>query len=231
MHDPVMMDRGFLSNRETTRKSFLHASWISIVCITLFGCLGVLAGAHALDGDTMNSVLVRMLGEWPMLLLSFALVVSAMSTLDSSLSSASKLIVVDMKLVYPSLLNGRIVMLLFMLLGVLCVFWGNKDLFSAVAVSGTASLFLAPVVFFCIFANRSDIPVWSYFAAFIIALTGAALYFLESSAHTQWLGNMHKYTKLLAISLTVLLLGCVLFWLGGKTNSKSQSMERLVKSA
>lgn len=50
MHDPVMMDRGFLADRQTTRRSFLHAAWISIICILLFGSLGVLAGAQAASG-------------------------------------------------------------------------------------------------------------------------------------------------------------------------------------
>ena len=43
MHDPVMMDRGFLSDRSTTRASFLHAAWISILCIIVFGSFGVIA--------------------------------------------------------------------------------------------------------------------------------------------------------------------------------------------
>ena len=218
MHDPVMMDRGFLADRDTTKKSFLHAAWISIVCIVAFGCLGVFAGANALEGDEMNAVLLRMLGEWPMLLLSLALIVSAMSTLDSSLSSASKLVALDMKLVSPSLLNGRLIMLVFMLLGVLCVFWGNNDLFSAVAVSGTASLFLAPVVFFSVFANREDVPVWSLLISFMLAIVAATLYFLESSGYSAWLGDIHKYTKLLYISAFVLITGCAAFWLGIKTN-------------
>jgi len=218
MHDPVMMDRGFLADRDTTKKSFLHAAWISIVCIIAFGCLGVLAGANALEGDDMNSVLLRMLGEWPMLLLSLALIVSAMSTLDSSLSSASKLIALDMKLISPSVRNGRLVMLVFMLLGLLCVFWGNKDLFSAVAVSGTASLFLAPVVFFSIFANKDNVPAWSLLVSFVLAVLGAGVYFLESSGHTAWLGDIHKYTKLLYISAFILMMGCTAFWLGIITN-------------
>ncbi len=214
LHDPVMMDRGFLADRETTRKSFYHAAWISIVCIITFGCIGVWAGAHASEGDTMNSVLLRMLGEWPMLLFSTTLVISAMSTLDSTLSSSSKLVVVDMKLVNAKVNNGRLIMLAFMLLGLLCVFFGSQDLFSAVAVSGTASLFLAPVVFFSIFANQKNIPNWSYLLAFIIAMAGASLYFLESSGHTQLLGEMHKYTKLLFISLTILIVGCGSFFVG-----------------
>ncbi len=216
MHDPVMMDRGFLASRETTRKSFLHASWISVICIVLFGCLGVLAGAHATEGDDMNSVLTRILGEWPMLLLAVALVLSAMSTLDSSLSSASKLVAKDMQWVSPTLFNGRIVMLVFMCLGMALVFLGNKDLFSAVAVSGTASLFLAPVVIFNIFMNKKNIPAWSFLFTFLMAMFGAVLYFLESSGYTQWLGDSHKYTKLLEITVAILVLGCSAYWVGMK---------------
>jgi Na+/proline symporter len=214
MHDPVMMDRGFIADRDTTRKSFYHAAWISIICIIAFGLLGVWAGAHAGEGDTMNTVLMRLLGDWPMLLFSTTLIVSAMSTLDSTLSSSAKLIAVDMKLVGTSVKNGRVIMLVFMLLGLLCVFFGNQDLFSAVALSGTASLFLAPVVFFSIFGKQKNIPSWSYLFSFVVAILGAGLYFLESSGHTQWLGDAHKYTKLLIISLVILISGCASFFAG-----------------
>lgn len=216
MHDPVMMDRGFLADRETTRKSFLHAGWISILCIIAFGALGVMAGSNAFSGENMNQALTRILGELPMLLFSATLVISAMSTLDSTLSSSAKLMVVDMKVMASNVFNGRVVMALFMLLGVLCVFWGNKDLFSAVAVSGTASMYLAPVIFFSLWGNKQTIPVWSYLGSFVLALGGAALYFTESSGYSALLGDAHKYTKLLWISLTVLVGGCLLFWLGEK---------------
>ncbi len=214
MHDPVMMDRGFLADRQTTRRSFLHAGWISILCITLFGSLGVIAGANAIDGDTMNTVLTRLLGDTPMLLFNIALLVSAMSTLDSTLSSSAKLVAVDMKAVSPTLLNGRLVMAAFMLLGLAMVFFGNKDLFSAVAVSGTASMYLAPVIFFSLWAGRQDIPVWSYVGSFALAIGGAVLYFTESSGYSAMLGEAHKYTKLLWISATVLAGGCALFFIG-----------------
>ena len=96
MHDPVMMDRGFLADRDTTRRSFLHAAWISMLCIILFGSLGVLAGANAQSGEAMHSVLYRLLGDIPMLLFNAALVISAMSTLDSTLSSSARLVAVNM---------------------------------------------------------------------------------------------------------------------------------------
>lgn len=219
MHDPVMMDRGFLADRETTRQSFLHAAWISIVCIIAFGCLGVLAGAHALKGASMNDTLMQLLGTVPMLLFNAALVISAMSTLDSALSSSAKLLAVDMKVMKMTLRNGRTVMAAFMLIGLLLVFLGNKDLFSAVAVSGTASLYLAPVIFFSLWGKRRDIPVWSYLLSFFLALAAAILYFTESSGYSHLLGNAHKYTKLLWLTLAVMGLGCLGFWVGEKTTS------------
>ncbi len=216
MHDPVMMDRGFLADRDTTRRSFMHAAWLSIICIMAFGSLGVLAGANVIEGESMNQVLTRLLGDFPMLLFSAALAVSAMSTLDSSLSSSSKLVVVDMGRLQPTLMNGRLVMLVFMLLGLALVFIGNKDLFSAVAVSGTASMYLVPVIFFSLWGGRTDIPQVSYLASFLIAIGGAALYFTESSGYSMMLGDAHKYTKLLWISATVMVTGCLSFWLGSK---------------
>ncbi len=221
MHDPVMMDRGFIADRKTTRLSFLHAGWISVLCILVFGSFGVIAGANAAAGEEMNAVLNRLLGDLPMFLFNAALVISAMSTLDSTLSSSAKLVAVDMRVVKPTIQNGRIVMVMFMLLGLAMVFFGSKDLFSAVAVSGTASMYLAPVVFFSLWAGIRDIPVWSYAGAFALAVGGALLYFMESSGHSQWLGEAHKYTKLLWICLTVLGGGILLFFIGGATRQPS----------
>ena len=227
MHDPVMMDRGFLADRETTRKSFQHAAWISIVCIVAFGCLGVLAGAHAVKGATMNETLMLLLGTVPMMVFNAALVISAMSTLDSTLSSAAKLLAVDMGVMKMSLRNGRAVMAAFMLIGLILVFWGNKDLFSAVAVSGTASLYLAPVIFFSLWGKRSNIPVWSYLLSFALAIAAAVLYFTESSGFSHLLGDVHKYTKLLYLTISVLGLGCLGFWIGGKTTPPPEKKDQI----
>ena len=230
MHDPVMMDRGFLADRNVTRRSFIHAGWISILCILLFGLLGVMAGSHALTGEDLNQALTRILGELPMLLFSASLIISAMSTLDSALSSSAKLAIVDMKLSTGNVAHGRAAMAIFMLLGVALVFLGNKDLFSAVAVSGTASMYLAPVIFFSLWGQVRDIPVASYFAGFLLAIGGAALYFTESSGYSALLGDSHKYTKLLWISLTVLTGGCIFFWIGMKLSGKAKSHNKPVAS-
>jgi Na+/proline symporter len=232
MHDPVMMDRGFIADRKTTWRSFHHAAWISMSCILLFGSLGVFAGAHAAQGQSMNDVLTGLLGEVPMLLFSVALIISAMSTLDSALSSSAKLVAVDMKLLEPTLYNGRMVMIVFMLLGLLMVYWGNKDLFSAVAVSGTASMYLAPVIFFSVWGNVKNIPQWSYLASFLLALAGAVIYFTESSGYTTWFnlafGIDHKYSKLLLISCVVLAGGMLAFFVGWATNQRLKTAAEAV---
>ncbi len=225
MHDPVMMDRGFIADRRTTRLSFFHAAWISIICIIAFGSLGVFAGDMKLAGEDMNSALSRLLGDLPMLIFSASLIISAMSTLDSTLSSSAKLVAVDMRIVEPTLRNGRVTMVLFMLAGLLCVFFGTKDLFAAVAVSGTASMYLAPVVIFSVWLKWDRIPTWSYLTSFVLAVGGAVLYFTESSGHSDILtplaGIAHKYSKLLLISGVVLAVSSLAFVVGHKFAPRS----------
>ncbi|MEM7619546.1 MAG: sodium:proline symporter [Pseudomonadota bacterium] len=224
MHDPVMMDRGFIADKRTTLHSFYHAAWLSIICILAFGFLGAYAGLNKLEGETLTTTLPRLLGTDTMLLFNMALIVSCMSTLDSTFSSAAKLGAVDLKATRPSVLNGRITMALFLAGGLLMVYWGSKDLFSAVAVSGTASMFLAPVIFFSLWMKKETVPTWSYIAAFLTAIAGAVLYFLESSGYVSLMqpitalfmepGLQHKYSKLLVISALTLVLGCAYFALG-----------------
>ena len=225
LHDPVMMDRGFIADRKTTMASFYNAAWISILCIMAFGLLGVWAGLEKQSGEAILQTLNRLLGDWTMVLFSMALIISCMSTLDSTFSSAAKLTVVDMKIGKPTVLNGRIAMFFFLLGGMIMVFVGTKDLFSAVAVSGTASMFLAPVIFFSIWGNQDQIPVWSYLVAFLTAMFAAVSYFLESSGYssliTAYTGLEHKYSKLLLLSAATLAIGCAAFAVGMLTGKES----------
>ncbi|MFT5420524.1 MAG: Na+/proline symporter [Candidatus Endobugula sp.] len=219
LHDPVMMDRGFLADRETTRKSFNYAAAISIVCIFVFALLGVFAGVLKADGEVLISTLTRLFGEPCMIIFNVALVISAVSTLDSTFSSASKLVAVDMNIIKPTPTNGRWVMLIFLMGGSVFLFFGSKDLFAAVAVSGTVSMFLAPVIFFNIWGKQRT-QLWPLVLSFITALAGGLLYMLESSGHTDLLqplfGYSHKYSKLLIICISILVVGCVSFYLGQK---------------
>ncbi|GAA3528826.1 hypothetical protein [Zobellella aerophila] len=219
MHDPVMMDRGFLADRDTTRRSFIHAFWLSALLILAFGMVGVFAGLHGGEDKDLLLTLERLLGAPAMYLLGLALVISAASTMDSTLSSASKLMVVDMKLSRPSAGHGRVAMALFAAGGLILVFVGSKDLFDAVAVSGTASLFLTPVILFNVLAGR-EVARWSFMVAFAAAMGGAVLYFLEKARYVDWIGPLtgveHSYSKLLVITIGILLTGIASFALGLK---------------
>jgi Na+/proline symporter len=222
LHDPVMMDRGFLADRETTKKSFQYAAIISIICILIFALLGVFAGVVKIGGEDLIATLTRLFGVPCMIIFNVALVISAVSTLDSTFSSAAKLVAVDMNIIKPTLANGRWVMLAFLVGGGLFLFTGSKDLYAAVAVSGTISLFLAPVIFFNIWGNQQT-HTWALLVSFFSAVGGGILYLLESSGYTNilslWFGYEHKYSKLLIICITILLIGCVSFYIGKKKHA------------
>jgi Na+/proline symporter len=217
LHDPVMTDRGFIADRATTRTSFWLAGLLGMVSIFAFAMLGVVAANHAGGAGDFQSALSALIGAPLMLLVNLALIVSAVSTMDSTLSSAAKLAVVDMGLARPSLRNGRIAMAACMAGGLGFLALGSDDLYTAVAVSGTASMFLTPVVVFSILLGR-EVATWSYLAAFAAAMAGATLYAIESSGGGNLVGALtgleHKYAKLLVICIGVLAVGNAAFALG-----------------
>ncbi|MEP2030057.1 MAG: sodium:proline symporter [Paracoccaceae bacterium] len=217
-HDPVMMDRGFLADSHTTKWSFLHAFWISTLCIIAFGFFGIqasLVGA-SYEGELLGTW-SQMFPDWVFVLLLLSLLVSALSTLDSALSSAARLVVVELGLATRSLTGGRIAMVVFLAVGTALTLWGNQSLFDAVAVSGTASLFLTPVLVWGLLLRR-PLPLWSYLVACGAALSGAALYFLRAM---DWavvlLPEGHKYEQLLMICIAVLIIGFFAVIAGGRS--------------
>ncbi len=136
-----------------------------------------------------------------------SLLVSALSTLDSALASAARLVVEELKLAPRSLNGGRVVMVGFMIAGAALTLWGNATLFDAVAVSGTASMFLTPVLIVGLVMGR-QIAQWSYFAAFAAAMLGAVAYFGRGWAmFAAILPEGHKYEQLLVICVVVLVAG------------------------
>ncbi|MEQ6885408.1 sodium:proline symporter [Salicola sp. Rm-C-2C1-2] len=217
LHDPIMMDRGFLADRDTTRRSFLRAFGISALLILAFGVIGVHAGQFAADDGDFLTTLDRLLGGPAMFLVGLALVLSAVSTMDSTFSSVSKLVVVDSGLLPRTLANGRRAMAGFAAGGLLLVFLGTDDLYAAVAVSGTASLFLTPVIVFCIFLSRR-VAGWSLLVNGVTAIAGAVLYFLEDSGYITLLAELtgleHTYSHLLVVTIGILLVGFTVFSLG-----------------
>lgn len=207
-HDPVMMDRGFLADQDVTTRSFLHAFWMSALCIFGFALFGVQAsviGAE-LQGGLLGTW-KSMFGQTVWFLIAASLLVSAMSTLDSTLSSSARLAIEELKIGSRTIFNGRLAMAAVMAGGLVFLLGDTKTLFDAVAVSGTAAMFLAPVIVLGLWMGL-DVPRWSYVVGFVAAVTGAVAYFFQSSPPVMAvLGQGHKYERLLVICVLVLMIG------------------------
>ena len=216
-HDPVMMDRGFLADRATTRAAFGHAFWLSALCIIAFGFFGIqaaLVGAEY-EGQLLGTW-AQIFPAWIFVALLVSLLISALSTLDSALASAARLVVEELRLSPRTLNGGRLAMVVFMVAGVGLTLWGNQTLFDAVAVSGTASMFLTPVLVAGLVMGR-QVSLWAYGVSFAAAMLGAAAYFArETALFAAILPEGHKYEQLLAICIAVLITGTLAVALGSK---------------
>src|SRR6056297_80114 len=218
-HDPVMMDRGFIADRATTRASFVHAFWISTLCIIGFGLFGIQAAL--VGGDYEGQLLgtwAAMFPAWVFAALMLSLLVSALSTLDSALASAARLVVEELRLAPRSLSGGRAAMLVFMGLGAVLTLWGNQTLFDAVAGSGTASMFLAPVLVVGLIMGRR-VALWAYLVAFAAAILGTITYFARDGLFAVLLPDGHKYEQLLAICVVVLVVGFTAVFAGARRDA------------
>lgn len=144
-HDPVLTDRGFLSSPKVTLKSFLWASGIGVLCIVLFSVIGVYAQSQGMQGQAAVEV-GKAFGVVILLVINFIMVTSAASTLDSTFSSFSKLLAIDLDL-GNSLKFGRWSMVAIAVLGTIPVFL-NAEILSATTISGTMVIGLTPVFLF-----------------------------------------------------------------------------------
>lgn len=216
-HNSVMMDRGFIADPATTKASFLHAFWISALCIIGFGCFGIqasLVGA-AYEGELIGTW-AGMFPGWVFAALMISLLVSALSTLDSALSSAARLVVEELRLAPRSLMGGRLAMVGFTVAGTALTLWGSQSLFDAVAVSGTASLFLSPVLLVGLVMGR-QVALWGYMITWGAAMAGAWAYFARGWAPVgAVLPEGHKYEQLLVICVVVLVVGFAATWLASR---------------
>jgi len=146
-HDPVLTDRGFISDEKTTLKSFIAATVIGFCCILLFSFVGIYGAMLGLNGQAAVEV-SRTLGLAMMLMVNFIMITSAASTLDSTFSSVSKLAVIDLgKRGKISLSRGRWIMTLTAIGGSIPLLFA-PEIISATTISGTMVLGLAPVFIF-----------------------------------------------------------------------------------
>ncbi|MDO1512959.1 sodium:solute symporter [Maribacter confluentis] len=144
-HDPVLTDRGFISNPKVTLKSFVWASILGGLCIILFSIIGVYAQSQGMEGQAAVEV-GKAFGIVILLVINFIMITSAASTLDSTFSSFSKLLAVDLKL-GNTLTIGRWSMVIIAIVGTIPVFL-NAEILSATTISGTMVIGLTPIFIF-----------------------------------------------------------------------------------
>lgn len=162
-HEPVITDRAFISSPKVTLKSFLWASVISFICIVLFSLIGVYGKSLGVEGQAAVEV-GKLFGVFILLVINFIMITSAASTLDSTFSSFSKLMAVDLNF-GKKLSVGRLMMIILAILGTIPAFL-DAEVLSATTVSGTMVIGLTPVFVFW----KKPVPKISFFLSVLCGL-------------------------------------------------------------
>jgi SSS family solute:Na+ symporter len=166
-HDPVLTDRAFLTRPRAMLKGYLLAGAIAAAFIVLFGLVGVYGRVVEIGASQDTPLRVaEAFGVALLTAMTVLMMASAGSTLDSTLSSFSKALILDLgstddagTLAWPAahrwlrdrdpVAMGRAVMVLAVILGSLPLFT-DAAIIKATTVSGTMVLGLTPA--FLLFA-------------------------------------------------------------------------------
>lgn len=150
-HDPVLTDRGFISEEQSMRRAFWIAGALGFVAILAFSLIGVHAQLTGLAAsDNVPAALAKTMGIGALLVMTVVMVSAAGSTLDSTFSSLAKLggrelpLLAGRDLGQKAIGVGMAVMVAFALLGNLPMLAGT-DILKATTISGTMVIGLAPV--------------------------------------------------------------------------------------
>ncbi|MCP1383522.1 sodium:solute symporter family transporter [Runella salmonicolor] len=200
-HDPIMTDRGFIAPPRTTLVSFAMATVIGMSCIILFSFVGIFGSMKGLPAPATVEV-AKLFGLPMALMMNSIMVTSAASTIDSTFSSSTKLIHLDLlKEKGISVRKGRITMVLCALFGTLPVFL-NPEILSATTISGTMVLGLAPIFLFW----WIKAPKWSFYGSVLFGIAcGLTTIFVKDVHWIQF--SEGKYADLLSINV-VGTIGC-----------------------
>jgi len=162
-HDPVLTDRAFISSPKVTLKSFLWATLLGAISIILFSIIGIYAQSQELNGQAAVEV-GKAFGVVILLVINFIMITSAASTLDSTFSSFSKLVSIDLKMGLD-LTFGRASMIAIAILGTLPIFL-NAEILSATTISGTMVIGLTPIFLFW----SVEVPKISFYLSVICGI-------------------------------------------------------------
>jgi len=203
-HDPVLTDRAFISSPKVTRKSFLWASILGAICIVLFSLIGVYAQTQDMEGQAAVEV-GKAFGIIILLVINFIMITSAASTLDSTFSSFSKLLSVDLGFA-KDISFGRASMAVIAILGTLPVFL-DAEILSATTISGTMVIGLTPIFVFW----NTKVPKISFYLSVICGLVFGLVLVFEVFPEAL-IFTTGKYASLLWVNVWGILICNVLYF-------------------
>lgn len=205
-HDPVLTDRAFILPPKATLKSFAVATVIGFTCILLFSFIGIAAKFLGASGQAAVEV-GKILGVVPMLMLNLIMITSAASTIDSAITSFSKLSVQDtLPQQKQTVKRGRIMMILITVAGTIPIFL-SPEILTATTISGTMVIGLAPIFLFW----RMDAPKISYFLSLSFGIM-IGIMVATGSYPEQLYFSTGKYADLLSANLYGTI-GCFILFL------------------
>lgn len=203
-HDPVLTDRAFISSPKVTLKSFLWASLLGAICIILFSVIGVYAKTQGFKGQAAVEV-GKAFGVVILLVINFIMITSAASTLDSTLSSFSKLLAIDLGIA-KRITFGRASMAAIAILGTLPVFF-DAEILSATTISGTMVIGLTPLFIFW----NIKVPKISFYLSVITGL-GFGLILVFNKFPEALIFTKGKYASLLWVNVWGVLTCTILYF-------------------
>ncbi|HEY5762953.1 MAG TPA: hypothetical protein VIS73_07075 [Rhodocyclaceae bacterium] len=214
-HDPVLTDRGFLTEEKTMLRSFIVAGLLGFVAILAFSLVGVHARLEGIaGGGNVPAAVARGLGFAGFFAMVAVMVSSAASTLDSTFSSLSKSVAQELPLLaarQPSTNARRVglaAMIVFAIVGNLPMIAGT-DILKATTISGTMVIGLAPIFLCSRFVSHSPLSFHLAFWSGMVLGLLLALGLIPQS----WAIGTGKYALLLGTNAWGLLICTVGFFL------------------
>jgi SSS family solute:Na+ symporter len=215
-HDPVLTDRGFITQPRTMLRVYVLSGVIAGAFIALFGLVGVYGRVEGLaSGDDAPIQVARAFGGTMLAVMSLLMMLSAGSTLDSTLSSISKAAAIDiggagrsegLRTLWAGaarwaarrdpLALGRWAMVIATVIGSLPLFTGIAIL-KATTISGTMVLGLAPAMLLFSWPAAGR---WAFHLAFWPGVVLGALYAVNAVPAAWSLGG-GPYASLLGVNV------------------------------
>tara|TARA_R110002126_G_C10361245_1_gene492573 strand:- start:329 stop:1054 length:726 start_codon:yes stop_codon:yes gene_type:complete len=216
-HDPVLTDRGFISEEKSMLRAFTLAGVLGFVAILAFSLIGVHASLSGIEASgNVPAALAKTMGIGALIVMTLVMISAAGSTLDSTFSSLARLTgrelpaLAGRNLGQKAIAVGMLAMLIFAVLGNLPMLAGT-DILKATTISGTMVIGLAPVFLLHGLVRPTALGFHLSFWCGLLLGVGLTLNWIPAS----WAIGDGRYALLLGVNLYGLILCTAAYLLCG----------------